>query len=225
MKFSFPVPCGGCGKTFSVRVTGTELPKTAQCPKCEMTTWLVAPLGNVVGMAIQSRAATELNSGDWTLAIVLAAMAVECELVYLFMKWNRIDLMLVRNPSDADDEGWEKQWREDVRTVAARFDRVSGLLTGQSFDTFLSQNSELLKAVPAAYLASKSPASPKNVFVKEFFYKRNKIVHFGKIDYQQPDAEMCVTSASTIRQILAAMDALRLHALEAKYSIQTQAPS
>jgi len=225
MKFSFPVPCGGCGETFSVHVTATELPKTAQCPKCKMTTWLVAPLGNVVGMAIQSRAVTELTNRDWTLAIVLAAMAVECELVYLFMKWNRIDLMLVRNPTDADDDGWEKQWRDDVRTVAARFDKVSSLLTGHSFDAFLSQNGGLLNAMHAACPASKGIASPKDFFVKEFFHKRNKIVHFGKIDFQQPDAELCVTSASTLRQILAAMDARRLHALEAKYSIQTQAPS
>jgi hypothetical protein len=104
MKFSFPVTCG-CSETFPVHVTGAELPKSAECPKCKSTIWLVEPLGNVVGMAILGRAATELKNGDSTLAIVLAAMAVECELVYLFMKWNRIDLMLVRNPTDADDDG------------------------------------------------------------------------------------------------------------------------
>lgn len=224
MKFSIPVSCN-CGETFPVHVTGSDLPRSAQCPKCKSTIWLVEPLGNVVGMAILSRAATELKSGDWTLAIVLAAMFVECELVYLFMKWNRIDLMLVRNPTEADEEGWEDQWRDEVRAVAARFDRVSGLLTGQSFDAFLSQNSGLLNAMHTAYPASKSASSPKKFFVNEFFRKRNKIVHFGKIDFQQPDAEMCVMSASALRQILAAMDAKRLHALEAKYSIQTQAPS
>jgi hypothetical protein len=127
MKYSFPVTCA-CGETFLEHVTGTQFPKSAQCPSCETTIWLVEPLGNVVGMAILGRAAVEMKSGDWTLAIVLAAMAVECELVYLFMKWNRIDLMLVRNPTGADDEGWEKQWRDDVRTIAARFDKVSGLL-------------------------------------------------------------------------------------------------
>ena len=224
MKFSFPVTCG-CGETFPVHVTGAELPKSAECPKCKSTIWLVEPLGNVVGMAILGRAATELKNGDSTLAIVLAAMAVECELVYLFMKWNRIDLMLVRNPTDADDDGWEKQWRDDVRTVAARFDKVSGLLTGQSFDSFLSKHSELLKIMHAGYPASKGAASPKDFFVKEFFHKRNKIVHFGKIDFQQPDADMCLTLATTLSQILTAMDAQRRRALEAKYSIQTQGPS
>jgi hypothetical protein len=71
-------------------------------------------------------------------------MAVESDLAFLFMKWNRIDLMLARNPTDADDEEWEKQWRDNV---AGRFDRVSGLLTAQPFDSFLSQNGELLKNI------------------------------------------------------------------------------
>jgi hypothetical protein len=167
MKFSFPVTCA-CGETFLVHVAGTQFPKSAQCHICETAIWLVEPLGNVVGMAILGRAATEMKNGDWTLAIVLAAMAVECELVYRFMKWNRIDLMLVRNPTDADDEEWEKQWRDDVRTIAARFDKVSGLLTGQPFDSFLSQNSELLKNMYLRYPASKSAASLKDFFVKVF---------------------------------------------------------
>ncbi len=224
MKFSFPVTCG-CGETFLVNVSGTQLPKSTECPKCHLTIWLVEPLGNVVGMAILGRSETELKNGDWTLTIVLGAMAVECELVYLFMRWNRIDVMLVRNPNDADDDGWEEQWRDDVRTVAARLDKVSSLLTGQPFNLFLSQNSALLQAVHARYPAAESAASPKEFFVKELFHKRNRIVHFGKTDFQQPDAEMCFTLATTLSQILAAMDEQRRRTLEAKYSIQTQRPS
>jgi hypothetical protein len=64
----------------------------------------------------------------------------------------------------------------------------------------------------------------KDFFVKEFFYKRNRIAHFGKIDYQQPDAEMCFTLGSTLWQILTEMDAHRRRALEAKHSIGTQSP-
>jgi hypothetical protein len=75
------------------------------------------------------------------------------------------------------------------------------------------------------YPAAKSAASPKDFFVKEFFHKRNKIVHFGKIDFLQSDAEICLNSASTLSKILAAMDVQRRRALEAKYSIQTQALS
>jgi hypothetical protein len=168
-------------------------------------------------MAILRRAETELKSGDWTLSIVLAAMAIECELVYLFMQWNRVDLMLVRNPTDADEEAWEKQWRDDVRTIAARLDKVSSLLTGESFDSFLSHNPKLLNPLHAHCPGYKSGASPKDFFVKEFFYKRNRIVHFGKIDFQQHDGETCFALASTLSQILAAMDAQRRKALDTQF--------
>jgi hypothetical protein len=149
MKFSFPVQCS-CGENFPVHVTGSQLPKSAKYPKCSASIWLIEPLGNVVGMAMLSRANAELESQDWTLAILLAAMAVECELVYLFMKWNRIDLMPVK-ATDADDEAWEEEW---PRTIAKRLEKVSQLLTSQSFDSFLSQNSALFK------LGSQAPLTP-----------------------------------------------------------------
>ena len=74
MKFSVPIACNDCGE-FLVDVNGTQLPKDAQCPECSKTIWLVEPLGNIVGMAIMRRAATELADGDSTLTVVLGAMA------------------------------------------------------------------------------------------------------------------------------------------------------
>jgi hypothetical protein len=224
MKFWFPITCS-CGESFRVEVNGNQPPKDAECPKCRTTIWLVEPLGNVVGMAILSRAETEMNAGDWTLTIVLSAMAVECQLAFLFMKWNRIDLMLVRNPTDADEEGWETQWRDEVRTIAARFDKVSSILTRQPFDTFLDQNGNLLRALQTKYQNWNSATSFKDLFVKELFHKRNRVVHFGKIDFSRPEAEMCSILASTLWQILVSMDAHRRRELEAKYHVGTQNPS
>jgi hypothetical protein len=178
------------------------------------------PLGNVVGMAILGRAAAELQNGDWTLVIVLGAMAVECDMAYLFMKWKGIELMNTRMPGDADRHEWEKQWREDVRSVAARLDKVSELLTGQPFDSFLAKNGGLLKPLHAPYPDSTAETSPKKFFIRELFHKRNKIVHFGEINFQQPAAEMGLTLATTLSHILSAMDAQRRLALEKKHAAQ-----
>jgi hypothetical protein len=150
VKFSIPITCDDCGE-FLVDVNGTQLPKDA--------------LGNIVGMAIMHRAATELAGGDSTLTIVLGAMAVESQLAYLFMKWNGVDLTLQRNPTDADEEEWEERWR-DIRSVAARFDKVSSLLTGKSFDSFLSANGDLLKSVRTQYQCS------GETLAKDFFRER-----------------------------------------------------
>jgi len=217
MKFTFLVPCR-CGEKLPVTVTGTQFPNDAQCHKCHSTIWLVKPLGNIAGKAIHARASAELEKGDWTLAIVLSAMAVECDLAYLFMKWSRIDLMSERMPTDADEEKWEAQWRDNARTVAARFDRVSGLLTGEPFDAFLSHNAGLLEPVHIRRPPSKTTDSPKNFFITELFHKRNRIVHFGEIDFRRTDAEMGITLSITLSKILAEMDAQRFRALQAEHS-------
>jgi hypothetical protein len=208
MKFSFPVTCS-CGETFAVHVSGTKFPNDVQCPKCHSAIWLVEPLGNVVGMAILGRASAEHHNGDWTLAIVLGAMAVECDLAYLFMKWNRIELLSTRDLAEGDEDAWEKQWRDEVRTVGARLDTVSALLVREPFDAFLSHNSRFLQPVCMRYPEFKTEKSPKQFFIKELFHRRNKIVHSGEINFQQTDSEMCLTLATTLSQILSAMDAQR----------------
>jgi hypothetical protein len=221
MKYSFPVTCN-CGEIFQVPVTGSKFPRSAQCPKCESSIWLVAPLGNLVAMAILSRAATELlKNGDWTLTIVLSAMAIECDLAFLFMKWKRIDKDL---PTDADQEGWENKWR-DIRGIAAQLEAVSVLLTGKSFEAFVYQDIAWLTTIRANYPTFMSTASANILLLEELFRRRNKIVHFGKIDFEQPDAEVCFELATTLSKILAAMDTERNNALKLKHSIQAQAPS
>jgi hypothetical protein len=215
MKFSFPVPCN-CGEIFSVSVSGTQFPEDARCPKCNSTIWLVPPLGNLVGMAMLGRANAEVKDGDWTIAIVLSAMAVECDMAYLFMKWNRIEVMATREPNEVDEEAWETEWRK-ILGVAPRLDEVSDLLTGKAFDLFLSQDTKLLQSLHMRCPASTSAPSPKQFFIKELFHKRNKIVHSGEINFRKEDAEMCLRLATTLTQILAAMDAESIRALDAKH--------
>jgi hypothetical protein len=212
MKYAFPVPCQQCGEIFLVNVNGEDIPDYAHCPACEASIYLIAPLGNVVGMAILARASSEFKGKDWTLTIVLSAMAVECQLAWLFTKWNRIMLGLQRNPTDADEEAWENEWR-DIRVIAKRMEKVSNLLTQKSFDEFIAQNNSLVKSINAKY----TNTSHKEFFVKELFHRRNRIVHAGKIDSQMSEAEIALAVATTMWQILDAMDKARAKALDASF--------
>ena len=218
MKYLIPVSCS-CGESFAKDVVGTQVPETVYCPRRGSPIHLVAPLGNVVAMAILSRARTEFENGDWTLTVVLGAMGVECELVFLFMKWSRLDYEILsnRDATDAEEEAFEKQWRDDFRTIAAKLDKVSNLLTGQAFDSFLSQNSRLLQDVRARYSAFNNYKSAKEFFIEELCRKRNKIVHSGKIDFQKSDAEMCLTLAMALYWILVEMDMTRRTTLDAQF--------
>jgi hypothetical protein len=140
------------------------------------------------------------------------------------MKWKRVDLIPSRNPTDADAEEWERQWRDEARTIAERLDKLSDLLTQQSFNSFLYQRPELLEVLHLRFEVSKGIHSPKEFFVRELFHRRNRIVHFGMVDFQQPDAETCFALASILSLILAKMDTERRLALEAKHSIYPLLP-
>jgi hypothetical protein len=187
-----------------------NFPDTAQCKKGH-TLHLVAPLGNLAAMAILGRAAMEMREGDWTLAIVLSATAIESQMAYAFMKWKKVDLIVTRNPTDADEELWEDEWK-DVRSIGSRLEKVSQQLASLNFDAFCHQNGALLTDLHAKYPASQS-GSLKDFFIKEFFWRRNRIVHFGRIDYEQADADLCFTSASTLWLILEKMDKQRQQTL------------
>jgi hypothetical protein len=52
--------------------------------------------------------------------------------------------------------------------------------------------------------------------VSGLFHKRNRIVHSGEIDYQQDEAEKCITLAATLFEVMGAMDKERIKALDAK---------
>jgi hypothetical protein len=197
-----------------LQTVGTGDVKDKTCSACGIVFWFVNPLGNFVGLRILSRAAAEIESEDYTLSIILSAMAVECELARLFMKWKEVDFMDKAMPTPQDRETWAEQWRKWV-SIAVRFDKVSTLMTGEDLDLFLSHNPGLLKSTNAKYSVG---ASPKDFFIKDFFYKRNKIVHQGEIDFGQADGEMCYTLATTLFQIFKVMDEKRIKALDAKHA-------
>src|SRR5580658_2687232 len=215
MKSTVAITCH-CGHAMTLETSGTQDPKNNQCPSCGAGFWFVKPLGSFVGSRILNRAWAELGNGDYTLVIVLSAMALECELARLFNKWSELEIMDTRMPTAADKEAFAEQWRKWV-SIAVRLDKVATLLAKEDFDSFLSHNPQLLKRTHAKY---PSAVVDRDFVIKEFFYKRNRIVHAGEIDFQQSDAEKCFTLAATLFDVLNQMDLQRRLILDAKLAAQ-----
>jgi hypothetical protein len=219
MKTTIPITCG-CGHAMTFEVSGTDDPKDTQCPKCDVALWFVKPLGDFVGQRILSRGYVELKDEDFTLVIVLSAMAVECELARLFIKWNEIDKMDVSYPTEADRETWAEQWRK-WSSISVRLDKVAKLLVNSDFDSFLVGHAEVLKDLHSRFPALQQVGvSHKDFVVRELFHRRNKIVHLGKIDFKQPDGEAAFTVAVWLFTALKRMDDIRISVLDAKHSAQ-----
>jgi len=162
-------------------------------------------------MLIMERAKWELSNKDMTMAILLSAMAVEAQMSWLFFKWRGIDDGLsLHERTQAHNEKWEAEWTE-MRTVSKRSDELSRLLTGTDFDKFTQQNMLWLKP----NLNGFDPAnSVKTSFQDQLFEKRNQIVHYGNIDFEEGDGNSCVLLASTLLRLLQEMDQERIKKME-----------
>jgi len=205
MKSPTTVPCR-CGKQIALEITGSELPDHAKCPDCGATIHLIAPLGNIATMLLMARAEHELSHNDATISTLLGAVAVEAEMAYLFFKWKGIDSgKLPHEQTPQDRKQWEDEWA-NMWSIGNRLEKLSLLLTKKPFDEFARLKINLLK--PA--LAGHDPAaSIKDFFQDQFFERRNNIVHYGQIDFVKTVGERCLLSATTLLNLLHAMDNTR----------------
>ena len=99
-----------------------------QCSNCQLPIWVIDD--GTVSSRVFCRAEVELGRDDWSLAIILSAMSVECELAYLYSKWRALDANLL--PSEVKPiqvELWEEEFRK-LSTISRRLDGVSDLLAG-----------------------------------------------------------------------------------------------
>jgi hypothetical protein len=218
MRFPALVPCQ-CGTANEVEATGTErFPADVKCPVCQTTTHLID--NSTVGRRVLYRSQAELQSGDFTLSIILSAMAVECELAFMFFKWKRIDSNLAKlgheNQLTArDSDSWEQEYRE-AGSITRKLDRVCHDLTNADFDTFIDQPH--LTQFMQRECPESAGTSPKHFFAENLFWKRNEIVHAGKVDFAGSNAEQYLKLASSLFVIMSAMDS-------AKYNHTFPAPT
>jgi hypothetical protein len=201
-----------CGETTTVETTGDERFPDVQCSACKKSIWVVDD--GLVSTRVFCRAEVELARDDWSLAIILSAMSVDFELAYLYSKWKALDADLLScdvTPSHTDV--WEEEFRKLIN-IGRRLDAVSELISGRTFDSYLSLRPDVLLTLEKTYL--QLGASPKDFFIQELFWKRNKILHSGKVQFGKTEADACARMALAMIQIIRLMDKDRFLQLEQK---------
>jgi hypothetical protein len=217
MKNSLPFVCPSCGEQFTQETTGSPLPEYVDCPECHARIYNISPLGNFVTSLLMHRAQQELEDKDVTLAIILSAVAVEGQMAYLFFKWKKVDSFTFDIAKQ-----WEKDWAE-MRSIGKRMDGLSKFLTGISFDSFVQQKKTLLES--ALDDGHYDPATSfRDFFQEQFFERRNKIVHYGEVDFQESDGKLSLTLASSLIGLLNAMDQQRIAQMDIKHKEALESP-
>jgi len=162
------------------------------------------PLDFTAGKRILIKSLYELTPRrDFSMSIVLAAMALDCEMSYLFAKWRRIADGL-RGDRRLEDEEIEKSLRK-LGTIADRLNAICFLLSPLGIDGYVNYELDLNETLQK-FPSLTTFAALAQGFQHTVFWPRNRILHYGYADYVRVDAERIYSIASFGIDILARLD-------------------
>lgn len=172
------------------------------CSKCGNTNYGILDLDFNVGSQIWVKAGYELTqTKDFSMAVVLAAIAVDCDLSFLYKKWTGIERRL-KGCDDFDDEEYAEKLRK-MGGIKDRLRTVSNLLVPGGVENFVNTEAKWSAQVDAYPPLSR--ANFVSSLERELFWPRNKILHGGE-PISEPQAKLCVQIARLCLEIFLAMD-------------------
>jgi hypothetical protein len=184
--------------------------KDTSCPECHNAI-IVADSG-FVSTRIFNKAWQFLQVGEYTISTIMGAMAVESELARLYIKWREIDSGLLPNEvTDDHRAGFDDELRGHFKIID-RLDMLSTCLTKVPFNEFIVSRTDLSALVANAHPNS-TGQSLKKYFEAEVFWKRNLIVHFGKIDSTADEAQKMFAGVRSLFTIFEQMDTEKIRSM------------
>lgn len=203
--------CSKCKEPASIKIHLDTTTFDWTCPKCGFSHPSFFGLDVTIGFLILERSRYELSTEqDYSMIIVLAAMAFDSELSRLFGKWKQIDAMRANEAFDREE--CEKELR-DYRTINRTIEEVSRLLVNEGIDEFVSACPELREAISNGFQSIRIGSLAED-FKKHLFWPRNKVLHWGDAKHSYEDAARCYSLANMGLQILREMDQERRKYLE-----------
>jgi hypothetical protein len=112
MKFAINKPCD-CGGQYVFSAYGDVEFGSATCSNCRKSTHLMNPLSvSLTAERLLYRSKAELESGDYSLSLVIAVMAIESYLTRLFLKLKGMDsyASTFSLPTPTQEVEWEKEY-------------------------------------------------------------------------------------------------------------------
>jgi hypothetical protein len=164
------------------------------------------------------RGQREIDEGDFTVSIICSAIAVECALTQVFLRWKALDHLrsVGCQPTEAEQNAHEKQYKDNTRGFEKSANFVSDFLVGSKYDEFVAdfiEKSKTAELIKAGFPQFESQAKSGHINAK-LFAKRNRIMHWGEVSYDKDDASDGLTAARAAISVLKAMDHRKNMAME-----------
>jgi hypothetical protein len=147
-------------------------------------------------------------------------MAVESALTQLFLKWKGIEFFgcTGRHPPDDEQEAWERDYRRGTSPGGFKksADFVSRFLCGKEYDAFVTDFSAKANKtdVYTVWFPEFESQSKAQSVHQELFNKRNRIMHWGNVIYQEEDASGALAAATRAIAVLKDIDTEKYQAME-----------
>ena len=208
MKIPVPVACVKCQRLLEAEVDSIKRKLSGVCTHCGADNGGPVDTTFHVGHALITYATSTLRK-DPNLTILFSGMAVDSYLSHVYLKWRDLEELRSRKPYDP------LQVRQDlyeelrkIRGFAEKAQLVLKLLYPQGIAQFFNANDGLRKEIEAGF-----PEIAVSDFVKhveqEVLWKRNDVVHIGKILYSEAAARRSVRYARIFIRVFESMEAWR----------------
>lgn len=190
MNIPIQVVCSNCKNpgTIKLHLDATSFDWT--CERCGKFHPFYKELETTVGLLIFLRSKHELTiERDYSMAIVLAAMAVESEMSNTYCRWKRFEAICAGTYTSEDDS--QKACEEELRRSSRPTERITMVCE------FLCPG-----GLQRYIESSKEGSSFINTLNERLFRRRNRILHHGIANWTKADAESSLRIAELALEML-----------------------
>ena len=187
-----------CGETTTVPTKITDLQLSGECPKCKQPFQLdlTDRDGFSIGYRLFRRAEHEFfQEKDFNMAIVMSAVAIDCELTRIYKK-----LQAKRGKK-------QRGGRPSTRRMRSKrkIEEITRLLYPGGIPGFLANHPDFDGRIRTGYPSLEPTNLPRSI-VRVLFWKRNSILHEGNLLLDEREATRCKNVAQLTLRVFRMME-------------------
>lgn len=204
MQIPYSHDCPECGKNDAHWAHISDANVNCKC-SCGYNSKVHVTLTITTGLKILYKSGYELKKNkDYTLSILLSAIAFEAEQFRLYKKWHNLDENLPPEQANKD----VRELFRNTKNVSEKFNLTVQKIARVPFNEYISQHQDLYSAIKS-FQPDSNEKDVLKLFHDVLFRPRNEIIHGSKYSYSEEEALAVYNMASNGIIILKRIDLKR----------------